>query len=159
MSVAQNVFSASAFLLAVRESVLHINLNKRCFLNFTNSVHIISQILFQEPMAGFAKRTRTDRTAAAKCVAIAATKPFKPRSKSAASVNFIGVATLNVKPVWKMSNLQCVNNYEIKTKLSFPFPFYWKVRNVWKKTMKTYWEIKEPFLFFCSFFLSVLLSA
>ena len=114
---------------------------------------LISKILFQEPTAGFAKRTRTDRTAAAKCVAIAATKPLKPRSKNAASVNFIGVAMLNVKPVWKMSNLQCVNNYENKTKLSFPFPFLLKLRNVWKKNYENLLRDQRTIpLFFAPFF-------
>lgn len=32
------------------------------------------------------------------CVAIGDSKPFKPRSKNVASVNFIGVAMLSVKP-------------------------------------------------------------
>ena len=48
------------------------------------------------------------------CAAIAATRRSKPRLKSAASANFIGVAMLSAKPACEMSNLLSVNSPKLK---------------------------------------------
>ena len=53
---------------------------------------------FQEPMAGFVRKIPKAQTVVELCAATEDMKPFKPRSRNAAIVNFIGVAMLSVKP-------------------------------------------------------------
>ena len=49
-------------------------------------------------MAGFVRKIPKAQTVVELCAATEDMKPFKPRSRNAAIVNFIGVAMLSVKP-------------------------------------------------------------
>lgn len=73
-----------------------------------------------------AKKTRKVLMAAQKCVAIAATKRSRPRSRNAATANSTGVATSSAKLASKMSNLPSVNKnlYYCHRKSSILFPSF-----------------------------------
>lgn len=62
-------------------------------------------------MGEFATKIPKAQMVASKCAAIVVLRRSRPKSRSVASANSTGVATLSAKRVQKMSNLLSVNNF------------------------------------------------